>query len=129
MDNGKLHVVWNDDDRAPDLYSEIFYKRYDPEPTGIRAELISKPADIGVSAYPNPFNETAVIEYDIAAPSRIQLAVYNLLGQQVAILANGACLPGSYRTFWNAANCPSGIYFARLSANDYSASARMILLK
>jgi hypothetical protein len=64
--------------------------------------------------YPNPFNPSTDIRYNVASASVVKLSVYNILGQEVAILLNAQRQPGSYTVRWNAARQSSGIYFARL---------------
>ncbi|MFI5253731.1 MAG: Ig-like domain repeat protein [Bacteroidota bacterium] len=86
--------------------------------------------------YPNPFNPTTTVSYQLPADSRITLTVYNILGQEVTVLANGVQTAGSKSVEWNASNVASGIYFCRLTAidqNDQSKTftqiRKMILLK
>jgi hypothetical protein len=82
--------------------------------------------------YPNPFNPTTVIEYFLpGGPTRhrVSLRVYNLLGQEVATLVNGEQEPGRYRVPWNAAGLPSGLYYYRLQAGDYTETKAMLLLR
>ncbi len=82
--------------------------------------------------YPNPFNPTTVIEYSLpGGPTRhrVSLRVYNLLGQEVATLFNGEQEPGRYRVPWNAAGLPSGLYYYRLQAGDYTETKAMLLLR
>jgi hypothetical protein len=82
--------------------------------------------------YPNPFNPTTDIRYEIADsryPIHTTLKVYNVLGQEVAILVDGVQAPGYYSVTWDAAEMPSGVYFYRLQANVYTATKRMVLMK
>jgi hypothetical protein len=65
--------------------------------------------------YPNPFNPSTTIRYSIPTRSRVRLAVFNLLGQQVAELANEEMSAGSFERVWNA-NVASGLYFYRIEA-------------
>lgn len=69
-------------------------------------------------SYPNPFNPTATITYDLPADSRVSLKVYNLLGQVLATLSNGV-EPAGYRSVeWNASKFASGIYFYQIEATS-----------
>jgi hypothetical protein len=68
--------------------------------------------------YPNPFNPSTIIHYSLNAPSQITLRVYDVLGRQVALLANGIFFAGSYTASVNASTLglSSGVYFYRLEA-------------
>lgn len=79
--------------------------------------------------YPNPFNPTTTIQYYVPERSTIKLVVYNTIGQEVAVLADGEKEPGSYSFDFNASELPSGIYFYRLQAGSFIQTKKMVLLK
>jgi predicted acyl esterase len=79
--------------------------------------------------YPNPFNPTTNIKYQIPIDSYVKLSVYNLLGQEVAVLVNNMQKQGEYNVNFNASNLSSGIYFYKLSAGSYEEVKKMILVK
>jgi len=79
--------------------------------------------------YPNPFNPTTVISYSIPTASNVKLIVYNSLGQTVRILENAYKQVGNYSVNFNAANLPSGIYFYKLEAGQFSQIKKMMLIK
>ena len=79
--------------------------------------------------YPNPFNPATHIEFSIADARLVTLKIYDVLGKEVATLANTKMNPGTYSIPWNAGNLPSGIYFYRLRAGQFTQSKKMILLK
>ncbi len=84
--------------------------------------------------FPNPFNPTTAISYQLSAVSRVSLTVYNLLGQEVASLVDGDRLAGYHQEMWDATRCASGVYVYRLIATDERGSKqvarkRMVLLK
>ena len=79
--------------------------------------------------YPNPFNPATRIEFSIADARLITLKIYDVLGKEVATLANTTMNPGTYTIPWNAGNLPSGIYFYRLRAGQFIQSKKMTLLK
>lgn len=66
--------------------------------------------------YPNPFNPSTVINFGLESDSRVKLAVYNTLGQQVALLVNGSMQAGKHSAEFTAAQLPSGVYLAQLEA-------------
>lgn len=79
--------------------------------------------------YPNPFNPTTKISFDIAKAGFVTLEVYDVTGRKVAELVNETKSPGSYTVTFNASNLSSGIYFARLKAGAAIGIQKMILLK
>jgi len=82
--------------------------------------------------YPNPFNPETKIKFSIPATSSVAqtfLTVYNVLGQQVAVLVNQNLQPGTYEVNWNAADLTSGVYFYTLKTEEYSKTKKMLLIK
>jgi hypothetical protein len=79
--------------------------------------------------YPNPFNPTTKIEYAIPAQSKVELKVYNVIGQEVATLVNEIQAAGVHHVKFNALSLASGVYFYRLSAGDFVSVKKMVLLK
>ncbi|MEE9553209.1 MAG: T9SS type A sorting domain-containing protein [candidate division Zixibacteria bacterium] len=79
--------------------------------------------------YPNPFNAQTTIRFRLAEPGNTRIVVYNIVGQQVALLHDGIKQAGEHSFRWNADELPSGIYFARLIAGDVHRSVKLILLK
>ena len=80
--------------------------------------------------YPNPFNSTAQIPFELSAPGRIDLSVYNLLGQKVATLSNKLeYMAGRHMVSWNAADATSGLYFVKLTSGDIVQTKKLLLVK
>jgi hypothetical protein len=79
--------------------------------------------------YPNPFNPSTAIRYSIPEDVRVQLAVYNMLGQTVAMLVDEMKSAGYYETMFQADDLPSGIYIVHLRAGYYIQSVKMTLVK
>ena len=79
--------------------------------------------------YPNPFNPSTEISYRLGEAGRVELAVFDLLGKQVAILVDGVQSEGSYTVRFDAADLPGGTYVYRLTAADEVRMRKMILVK
>jgi hypothetical protein len=82
--------------------------------------------------YPNPFNPSTTIQYDLPENGKVNLAIYNTLGEQVASLVDTRQEAGSYEINWNAANLASGVYFYRLyveGVKGFVMTKKMILMK
>ena len=79
--------------------------------------------------YPNPFNPTTTIRYDLPRPGHVTLTVYNVMGQEVALLISAEQGAGRHAATWDAAGLASGAYVYRLRAGAYSEARIMLLLK
>ena len=79
--------------------------------------------------FPNPFNPSTTIRYELAQDVHVTLVVYNSIGEQVATLVDARQAAGRYDASFNASNFASGIYFYRLEAGDFVDVKRMALLK
>ncbi len=84
--------------------------------------------------YPNPFNPTTEISFSLPEPAQVELTVYNIMGQQVAVLANDFFGAGHHTIEWHAADeenrqVASGLYLYRLRAGDFVETKKMMLLK
>jgi len=79
--------------------------------------------------YPNPFNPTTTIPYELGAQSQVKITVTDLLGREVATLVNGRQSAGSYQVQWNALNQSTGIYFIRLETGDLLQVQKITLIK
>ncbi len=79
--------------------------------------------------YPNPFNPSTTIEYELPEELPVRLAVYDNLGREVKILVDGIQQPGYYRAIFDAVGYASGLYYCRLETKEQTHVARMLLMK
>jgi hypothetical protein len=79
--------------------------------------------------YPNPFNPTTNINYSIQEAGNIILAVYNTVGEKVAVLVNGYSEAGHFEVSFDASNLPSGVYLYKLQSANSVQTKKMMLLK
>ena len=84
--------------------------------------------------WPNPFNPTTTIAYSLPVRQEVQLRIHDLLGQEIAVLADEVQGGGSYQLVWDGRDgrgrdVPAGIYFARIITPGYAKSIKMLLLK
>ncbi len=79
--------------------------------------------------YPNPFNPTTVISYQLPVAGKILLKVYDVLGREVATLVNEVRQAGNHSVQRNAQGMASGVYFYRITANDFVRTKKLLLLK
>ncbi len=79
--------------------------------------------------YPNPFNPATTVSFTLPAAGQVSLEVYNILGQRVAVLADGYFGAGTHQVTWDASSVSSGVYLYRLSAGDFNQTRKMLLVK
>jgi hypothetical protein len=79
--------------------------------------------------FPNPFNPSTVISFSIPEASNVKLSVYNILGQEVAVLVNEFVNAGRYSKSFNGKDLSSGLYIYTIEAGSVSISKKMTLLK
>jgi hypothetical protein len=79
--------------------------------------------------FPNPFNPSTTIYYGVKENAHVNIKVFNALGQEVATLVNDLKEVGYHYAEWNAAGLPSGMYFYRITAGDYTETKKMTLMK
>ncbi len=84
--------------------------------------------------YPNPFNPTTKINYTLPKHARVNVSIYNVLGQEVVVLLNKQQEYGYHTLTWNGINqvgkqMASGVYFARMTTDNFTQTKKMLLLK
>ena len=79
--------------------------------------------------YPNPFNPSTKINYDLPYDGIVSIKLFDMSGKEVAVLVNEAKTAGYYSVDFNASALTSGVYFYSISANNFSATRKMLLLK
>jgi photosystem II stability/assembly factor-like uncharacterized protein len=79
--------------------------------------------------YPNPFNPFTTIKYSLAQKGRVTLSIYDLLGREVIKLIDEEKPAGEYETKWNASSHPSGVYFLRMQAGEFSETRKLLFMK
>jgi len=101
-----------------------------PEHGSNRQVTNALPARTALRAcYPNPFNARTTIVFDLAQAVRVRVAVYDLLGREVATLASGMRAAGTYSVAFDGSNLPSGVYICRMNAGRFVAQQKLLLLK
>jgi hypothetical protein len=128
----------DDTDGVPDYVNHLheiltWFQNVIGEPTGIDPVAFANTLD---DNYPNPFNPTTTIKYSIASAGRVSLKVYNAAGQLVRTLVDEEQAPTAegFSVTWDGASntgekVASGVYFYRLTANEFSQTKKMVLLK
>lgn len=79
--------------------------------------------------HPNPFNPRTTIRFSIPRSAEVSLKIFNLLGEEVATLVSGNRDPGTHLVEWDATGQPSGVYFYRLQAGEFTEARKLVLLR
>lgn len=79
--------------------------------------------------FPNPFNPSTTIQFSLLHSGFVTLKVFNLLGEEIAMLLSEELSAGRYSTSWNAAGIPSGVYFYQLRSGVYQDMKKLVLIK
>ena len=95
-------------------------------------------AHVPPSTFPNPFNPTTAIRFDLPQAARVRLEVFDVAGRAVGAgrepgtpgaLVDGWREAGSHEVTFDGSGLPSGVYIYRLRAGQYTASGKMVLMK
>ena len=129
LDEAKLTLM-TVGDLSKNYYADNVSVVRDTVLSAINSRTDHKPRKFELYAnYPNPFNPVTTISFALPYKSKINLTVYNLLGEKVAELADGDFNEGLHKIAFNAVNLSSGVYIYRLKADNFVQSKKMILLK
>ena len=96
----------------------------------LSVEILANPASFGLtSVYPNPFNPTTSINYNVNKFSKVNINIYDVTGKLVSILENSYKPVGNHSIVWEASSLPSGVYFVNLSINSHTETIKIMLTK
>ncbi len=111
-------------------YYDAFILKFGSSSIGIKSLGNQIPTEFSLNQnYPNPFNPVTHISFSIPKSEYVKLTVYNALGKEIEKLISSYLQAGTYQTSWNASNYPSGIYFYRLEAGNFTRTFKMVLVK
>ncbi|MDQ3020962.1 MAG: SBBP repeat-containing protein [Bacteroidota bacterium] len=79
--------------------------------------------------FPNPFNPSTKISFNVSVVSNVKLTIYDISGREVSLLENSILQPGKYQYQWNASQFASGTYFYKIQASDFVMTKKMTLIK
>ncbi|MGE5498765.1 MAG: T9SS type A sorting domain-containing protein, partial [Syntrophothermus sp.] len=122
-------------DRAfsfPSADSTLIWKFFNDRKiiTDVNSEKVLSPDKYELyQNYPNPFNPSTEIDYYLPSAQKVSLKVYDVLGNEAAVLVNGYMNAGHHTALFNAGHMPSGTYFYQLSASGGVMTRKMILIK
>jgi len=121
--------VWTKDEYTSVTGLDTFQFVFDAGTVGVEPSEQQPRAFHLFQNYPNPFNPTTSISFYVPAVGLVTLKVFNVLGEEVAMLVNKSMQPGEHTVRFDASGLPSGMYMCRLGSNDLSISRKMVLMK
>jgi len=115
------------------LFNSVQYNRniaYDSIYITEVKQITLKPEQFKLyNAYPNPFNPSTTIKYEIPKESNVTLKIFDTLGREVATILNAEKKAGQHEVEWNAKDYASGIYFYQIRAGKFVSTKKMLLIK
>jgi hypothetical protein len=127
-------IIDLDNDGTDELLSyadnDIYIYHAEIAPNGTMDNSPGTPSRFCLYAnYPNPFNPTTTIKYDLPKSSDVTIDIFDILGRKIETLVSGKQSVGSHSATWYAGDATSGVYFYRIKAGDYCDTRKCLLLK
>jgi len=145
VENYRSQLLWNNFMKNAEIDSALKKIGFVADPTETESESEVPKEFALMQNYPNPFNPSTVISWQLAVGCKVTLKIYDVLGNEVAVLVNEEKQPGSYKVVFNLqqttsnkqmgsgvsakSGFASGIYFYQLRAGDFIQTKKMIFLK
>lgn len=87
------------------------------------------PSDYSIGSFPNPFNPTTTINYQLPKDGMVTIKVYDIIGKEVATLVNEQKSAGYYKVDFDASRLTSGVYICSIQASSFNKSIKLLLTK
>ena len=136
IDSGDINFIPDVNEKDIDREQRVYNFRVDcgadekQPPVKIRLLNDISPINYGIyQNFPNPFNPTTNIRFDIPKSSYVKLIIYDILGREIKTLVNENLNAGRYEVSWDGSSYPSGVYFYKLIADNFIDVKKMVLLK
>ena len=98
--------------------------------TSVDQQENEQPKDFKLNQnYPNPFNPTTTISFELPKESFVKLEVFNVVGERIAVLVQERRSAGRYSIMFNASSFSSGVYFCKMTADNFTAIKKIVLMK
>ena len=129
--NSLRHSIIIDADAVGDPYSgDLIFQPIDDHPTGVIDKPVNQPDTFRLKGnYPNPFNGTTLIQFDLDKSADVSIDIISISGKLINNLIHKRYQAGSYRVTWEPGDLSSGTYIYRLTVNGISQSGKALYLK
>lgn len=115
---------------TPKTYEDMFLAKFDAATiTGTKEVTSFSANDASLRAYPNPAQVSAIIEYQMGSPGNVHLAVFDVLGRQVALLTNQFQAAGHHEAILDGSRLANGLYFVRLEVDNGQYTASLLITR
>jgi WD40 repeat protein len=102
---------------------------FEDDPGAADERAVDDPTPLSSTSYPNPFNPTTTIRYSVPAPGHVSLRIFNVVGEQIAVLVNRESEAGEFQVHFDGTDLPSGVYFSHLQSGRLTEVKKLILAK
>ena len=125
--SNELNIIINNGSKSDVVIKDVIVASRD----GIKVPVVMDKVNAFEieNIYPNPFNPTTKIKYDVQNSGKMRISVYNILGQEVAELCNEYKDYGNHSVVWDASNMSSGVYYVRMELNGHAEANKVMLIK
>ncbi len=129
--DGRIHVLWTEAANGYANASRLMtgWINWDTPLSANPSDFIPYPSGFSLSCYPNPFNPTTTISFELPRGGQVTLDVYDLMGRLVQTLVNESMTAGSHQIAFDGSHLASGIYWSRLNAGGKQVVRKMVLLR
>jgi hypothetical protein len=129
--SGPYHAQMNPSGQGDTIVGEVDFEPWYTDTSFLSVPGIGTalPKEFVFDAYPNPFNSTVTLKFEVPEASQVELSIFNTLGQRVATLIDEMRPAGSYHVQWDGSNAASGVYLYQFKAGTYTESRKMVLMK
>jgi hypothetical protein len=98
-------------------------------PVSVNDRFALQPSSLILSAFPNPFNPSTTIHFELAHAGKVTVNIYDVMGRRAATLLDGPAIAGSHDLHFDASHLSSGVYFARLESREGIRVAKLLLMR
>jgi subtilisin family serine protease len=99
-------------------------------PASAAGERDAAPREFALSpCFPNPFNPSTLVPFDVPHASRVRITVYDVLGRRVTDLVDATVAAGHHAVVWNCSSCGSGLYWVSMQSDEFQAVRKAILVR
>ncbi len=126
VQNNDGHIVWTDTRNE----SHIYYRKWKTIPNSVDEELETGKRKFNLNNFPNPFNPKTKILFSLNNTENVSLKIYDVFGREIKTLIDKKFMSdGNYKIDFDGSNFNSGIYFYKLTTNNFSEMKKMVLVK